>query len=111
MAAAAVTFRRLLFVLPRAGRHFGVRVSPTREKVTHTGQVYDDKDYRKIRFVGRQKEVSDGSRREERTHRTYTGHLLLPLQLSQLVIHYHWGTDKQLDPGENPRQQHGVRTR
>ncbi|XP_076965606.1 NADH dehydrogenase [ubiquinone] iron-sulfur protein 6, mitochondrial isoform X2 [Callospermophilus lateralis] len=56
--AAAVTFRQLL-LLPRVARNFGVRVSPTGEKVTHTGQVYDDKDYRKIRFVGRQKEVNE----------------------------------------------------
>ncbi|XP_003462156.2 NADH dehydrogenase [ubiquinone] iron-sulfur protein 6, mitochondrial isoform X1 [Cavia porcellus] len=56
--AAAVTFRRLL-VLPRAVRAFGVRVSPTGEKITHTGQAYDNKDYRKIRFVGRQKEVNE----------------------------------------------------
>ncbi|KAM6157082.1 NADH dehydrogenase [ubiquinone] iron-sulfur protein 6, mitochondrial isoform 3-T3 [Erethizon dorsatum] len=56
--AAAMTFRRLL-VLPRSVRAFGVRVSPAGEKITHTGQVYDDKDYRKIRFVGRQKEVNE----------------------------------------------------
>ncbi|XP_007901207.1 NADH dehydrogenase [ubiquinone] iron-sulfur protein 6, mitochondrial [Callorhinchus milii] len=29
------------------------------EKVTHTGQVYDEADYRKVRFVGRQKEVNE----------------------------------------------------
>uniref|UniRef100_A0A8C8TJ03 NADH dehydrogenase [ubiquinone] iron-sulfur protein 6, mitochondrial n=1 Tax=Peromyscus maniculatus bairdii TaxID=230844 RepID=A0A8C8TJ03_PERMB len=56
--AAALTFRRLL-ALPRAARGFGVRVSPTGEKVTHTGQVYDEKDYRRIRFVDRQKEVNE----------------------------------------------------
>ncbi|XP_004460244.1 NADH dehydrogenase [ubiquinone] iron-sulfur protein 6, mitochondrial [Dasypus novemcinctus] len=64
--AAAVTFRRLLgrsraavLSLPRGVRCFGVRTSPTGEKVTHTGQVYDDKDYRKVRFVSRQKEVNE----------------------------------------------------
>uniref|UniRef100_H3A6D5 NADH dehydrogenase [ubiquinone] iron-sulfur protein 6, mitochondrial n=1 Tax=Latimeria chalumnae TaxID=7897 RepID=H3A6D5_LATCH len=31
----------------------------TGEKVTHTGQVYDNKDYRRVRFVGRQKEVNE----------------------------------------------------
>ncbi|XP_074185221.1 NADH dehydrogenase [ubiquinone] iron-sulfur protein 6, mitochondrial isoform X3 [Rhinolophus sinicus] len=63
--AAAVTFSRLLcrgggaaaLSLPPGARCFGVRTSPTGEKVTHTGQAYDGKDYRKIRFVGRQKET------------------------------------------------------
>ncbi|EDL87647.1 rCG41951, isoform CRA_b [Rattus norvegicus] len=36
--AAALTFRRLL-ALPRAARGFGVRVSRSGEKITHTGQV------------------------------------------------------------------------
>ncbi|XP_027462512.1 NADH dehydrogenase [ubiquinone] iron-sulfur protein 6, mitochondrial isoform X1 [Zalophus californianus] len=61
--AAAVTFCRLLgrrgtaaLNPPRGARCLAVRTSPTGEKITHTGQVYDDKDYRKIRFVGRQKE-------------------------------------------------------
>nr|XP_009238840.2 NADH dehydrogenase [ubiquinone] iron-sulfur protein 6, mitochondrial isoform X2 [Pongo abelii] len=64
--AAAMTFYRLLNRWGEAARNlrlgarcFGVRVSPTGEKVTHTGQVYDDKDYRRIRFVGRQKEVNE----------------------------------------------------
>ncbi|XP_059772687.1 NADH dehydrogenase [ubiquinone] iron-sulfur protein 6, mitochondrial [Balaenoptera ricei] len=64
--AAAVTFLRLLGRggaaarrLPGAARCFGVRTSPTGEKVTHTGQVYGNKDYRKVRFVGRQKEVNE----------------------------------------------------
>ncbi|XP_032271305.1 NADH dehydrogenase [ubiquinone] iron-sulfur protein 6, mitochondrial [Phoca vitulina] len=64
--AAAVTFCRLLgrsgtaaLSLPRGARCLAVRTSPTGEKITHTGQVYDDKDYRKIRFVGRQKEVNE----------------------------------------------------
>ncbi|XP_064409403.1 NADH dehydrogenase [ubiquinone] iron-sulfur protein 6, mitochondrial [Latimeria chalumnae] len=42
----------------------------TGEKVTHTGQVYDNKDYRRVRFVGRQKENSSGS----------TGFPMLPCQ-------------------------------
>ncbi|XP_043545588.1 NADH dehydrogenase [ubiquinone] iron-sulfur protein 6, mitochondrial [Chiloscyllium plagiosum] len=29
------------------------------EKVTHTGQVYEEGDYRKVRFVGRQKELNE----------------------------------------------------
>ncbi|KAM5264610.1 NADH dehydrogenase [ubiquinone] iron-sulfur protein 6, mitochondrial isoform 3-T3 [Ctenodactylus gundi] len=53
--AAALTFPRLL-VLARAARGFGVRASPSGEVITHTGQVYDDNDYRRVRFVGRQKE-------------------------------------------------------
>ncbi|XP_022368181.1 NADH dehydrogenase [ubiquinone] iron-sulfur protein 6, mitochondrial [Lutra lutra] len=64
--AAAVTFCRLLgrsgraaLSLPRGVRCFGVRTSPTGEKITHTGQVYDDADYRRVRFVGRQKEVNE----------------------------------------------------
>ncbi|XP_076972923.1 NADH dehydrogenase [ubiquinone] iron-sulfur protein 6, mitochondrial [Tamandua tetradactyla] len=64
--AAAVTFRRLLCrcrasvpSLPGGARCIGVQTSPTGEKVTHTGQVYDDKDYRRIRFVSRQKEVNE----------------------------------------------------
>jgi NADH dehydrogenase (ubiquinone) Fe-S protein 6 len=55
--AAAETFRQLL-ILPGAARGFEVQVTLSGEKVTHTGQVYDVKDYRRIRFVGRQKEVS-----------------------------------------------------
>ncbi|XP_006893239.1 PREDICTED: NADH dehydrogenase [ubiquinone] iron-sulfur protein 6, mitochondrial [Elephantulus edwardii] len=61
--AAAVTFCRLFLSrgaalhLPQAARCFGVRTSPTGEKITHTGQVYDAEDYRQIRFVGRQKEA------------------------------------------------------
>ncbi|XP_064141357.1 NADH dehydrogenase [ubiquinone] iron-sulfur protein 6, mitochondrial-like [Loxodonta africana] len=64
--AAAVTFCRLLgrnraaaLSLPQGARCFGVRTSPTGEKITHTGQVYEDKDYRQIRFAGRQKEVNE----------------------------------------------------
>ncbi|XP_032484381.1 NADH dehydrogenase [ubiquinone] iron-sulfur protein 6, mitochondrial isoform X2 [Phocoena sinus] len=64
--AAAVTFLRLLGrggaaarSLPGAARCFGVQTSPAGEKVTHTGQAYGNKDYRKVRFVGRQKEVNE----------------------------------------------------
>ncbi|XP_074135258.1 NADH dehydrogenase [ubiquinone] iron-sulfur protein 6, mitochondrial [Sminthopsis crassicaudata] len=68
MAAAAgmLTFGRFLSrslgasqAFPVAARCFGVKISPTGEKITHTGQVYDDEDYRRIRFVGRQKEVNE----------------------------------------------------
>uniref|UniRef100_A0A8C5X3E7 NADH dehydrogenase [ubiquinone] iron-sulfur protein 6, mitochondrial n=1 Tax=Malurus cyaneus samueli TaxID=2593467 RepID=A0A8C5X3E7_9PASS len=62
------TFRCLLRrppLLPRPGlavtaapRSYGVRASDTGELVTHTGQVYDAEDYRRVRFVGRQKEVN-----------------------------------------------------
>ncbi|XP_074940560.1 NADH dehydrogenase [ubiquinone] iron-sulfur protein 6, mitochondrial [Phalacrocorax aristotelis] len=69
MAAPGATFRRLLLpVLGRplllfpppvvAARPYGVRASGTGELVTHTGQVYEEKDYRRVRFVGRQKEVN-----------------------------------------------------
>ncbi|XP_070796886.1 NADH dehydrogenase [ubiquinone] iron-sulfur protein 6, mitochondrial [Pituophis catenifer annectens] len=40
-------------------RNSGVVTSPTGETVTHTGQVYEKKDYRRVRFVGRQKEVNE----------------------------------------------------
>ncbi|KAM8967912.1 NADH dehydrogenase [ubiquinone] iron-sulfur protein 6, mitochondrial [Pelodytes ibericus] len=33
--------------------------SSTGETITHTGQVFDEQDYRKARFVGRQKEVNE----------------------------------------------------
>ncbi|XP_068252925.1 NADH dehydrogenase [ubiquinone] iron-sulfur protein 6, mitochondrial [Nyctibius grandis] len=66
MAAPGATFRRLLPLsrslpsrpMPAAVRPYGVRASGTGELVTHTGQVYDEKDYRRVRFVGRQKEVN-----------------------------------------------------
>ncbi|KAG8442574.1 hypothetical protein GDO86_011385 [Hymenochirus boettgeri] len=40
-------------------RRYGVQMSITGEKVTHTGQVFDENDYRKVRFVGQQKEVNE----------------------------------------------------
>ncbi|XP_073443872.1 NADH dehydrogenase [ubiquinone] iron-sulfur protein 6, mitochondrial [Dendrobates tinctorius] len=39
------------------GRQLGSAVSG--EKVTHTGQVFDEGDYRRVRFVGKQKEVNE----------------------------------------------------
>ncbi|PBC25275.1 NADH dehydrogenase [ubiquinone] iron-sulfur protein 6, mitochondrial [Apis cerana] len=33
--------------------------SKSAKKVTHTGQIYDEDDYRNIRFVNRPKEVND----------------------------------------------------
>ncbi|XP_003134215.1 NADH dehydrogenase [ubiquinone] iron-sulfur protein 6, mitochondrial [Sus scrofa] len=63
---AAVTFLRLLGRSGAGARNllggsrcFGVRTSPTGEKVTHTGQAYDDGDYRRVRFSDRQKEVNE----------------------------------------------------
>uniref|UniRef100_A0A663DUA9 NADH:ubiquinone oxidoreductase subunit S6 n=1 Tax=Aquila chrysaetos chrysaetos TaxID=223781 RepID=A0A663DUA9_AQUCH len=62
MAAPGATFRLLLPsfrpVAAAAVRSYGVRASGTGELVTHTGQVYEEKDYRRVRFVGRQKEVN-----------------------------------------------------
>ncbi|XP_075068924.1 NADH dehydrogenase [ubiquinone] iron-sulfur protein 6, mitochondrial [Mixophyes fleayi] len=43
----------------QTGRHRSALVSNTTEKVTHTGQAFDEDDYRKIRFVGKQKEVNE----------------------------------------------------
>ncbi|XP_073534595.1 NADH dehydrogenase [ubiquinone] iron-sulfur protein 6, mitochondrial [Phyllobates terribilis] len=39
------------------GRQLGSAVCG--EKVTHTGQVFDEGDYRRVRFVGKQKEVNE----------------------------------------------------
>ncbi|KAM4687270.1 NADH dehydrogenase [ubiquinone] iron-sulfur protein 6, mitochondrial [Discoglossus pictus] len=50
--------RQLEFVSP-SWRSYSAGVSSTGEKVTHTGQVFDEGDYRKVRFVGRQKEVNE----------------------------------------------------
>ncbi|KAJ1203827.1 hypothetical protein NDU88_007608 [Pleurodeles waltl] len=44
---------------PGSRRLYGVQVSSSGEKVTHTGQVFDTDDYRKVRFVARQKEVNE----------------------------------------------------
>ncbi|XP_044514030.1 NADH dehydrogenase [ubiquinone] iron-sulfur protein 6, mitochondrial-like [Gracilinanus agilis] len=63
---AFVTFSLLLGLslrasqgFPVAPRCFDVQVSPMGEKITHTGQVYDENDYRRIHFVGLQKEVNE----------------------------------------------------
>ncbi|XP_063041736.1 NADH dehydrogenase [ubiquinone] iron-sulfur protein 6, mitochondrial [Engraulis encrasicolus] len=40
------------------GRNKTVEVTTYGEAVTHTGQVYDEKDPRRARFVGRTKEVN-----------------------------------------------------
>ncbi|MCJ8749600.1 hypothetical protein PDJAM_G00178080 [Pangasius djambal] len=39
-------------------QQYSVPVSSYGEKVTHTGQVFDENDVRRARFVGRQKEVN-----------------------------------------------------
>ncbi|XP_054619737.1 NADH dehydrogenase [ubiquinone] iron-sulfur protein 6, mitochondrial [Dunckerocampus dactyliophorus] len=39
-------------------QHYTLDVSSTGETITHTGQVFDEKDPRRARFVGRQKEVN-----------------------------------------------------
>uniref|UniRef100_A0A4W5NQL1 NADH dehydrogenase [ubiquinone] iron-sulfur protein 6, mitochondrial n=1 Tax=Hucho hucho TaxID=62062 RepID=A0A4W5NQL1_9TELE len=39
-------------------QRYGLEASTTGEQITHTGQVYDEKDPRRARFVGRQKEVN-----------------------------------------------------
>ncbi|XP_069075820.1 NADH dehydrogenase [ubiquinone] iron-sulfur protein 6, mitochondrial isoform X2 [Pleurodeles waltl] len=44
---------------PGSRRLYGVQVSSSGEKVTHTGQAFDADDYRKVRFVARQKEVNE----------------------------------------------------
>ncbi|TFK07506.1 RNA-binding protein 8A [Platysternon megacephalum] len=68
MAAPYSTFRGLLLLRRLAPvrvaaappwRGFGARVSESGESVTHTGQVYEENDYRKVRFVARQKEVNE----------------------------------------------------
>ncbi|KAF3707692.1 NADH dehydrogenase [ubiquinone] iron-sulfur protein 6, mitochondrial Complex I-13kD-A [Channa argus] len=37
---------------------YSLEVAKTGEPITHTGQVFDEKDPRRARFIGRQKEVS-----------------------------------------------------
>ncbi|CAB1320733.1 unnamed protein product [Coregonus sp. 'balchen'] len=39
-------------------QRYSLEVSTTGEQITHTGQVYDENDPRRARFVGRQKEVN-----------------------------------------------------
>ncbi|KAM7175733.1 NADH dehydrogenase [ubiquinone] iron-sulfur protein 6, mitochondrial isoform 2-T2 [Macrochelys suwanniensis] len=68
MAASCSTFRGLLLLRRLAPvrmatappqRGYGARVSESGESVTHTGQVYEENDYRQVRFVARQKEVNE----------------------------------------------------
>ncbi|XP_059801129.1 NADH dehydrogenase [ubiquinone] iron-sulfur protein 6, mitochondrial [Hypanus sabinus] len=62
-SAALRAGTRLLAGSPGAGVRLAsstpVAVLQAAERVTHTGQVYDEDDYRKIRFIGRQKEVNE----------------------------------------------------
>uniref|UniRef100_A0A8D0GNY8 NADH dehydrogenase [ubiquinone] iron-sulfur protein 6, mitochondrial n=1 Tax=Sphenodon punctatus TaxID=8508 RepID=A0A8D0GNY8_SPHPU len=62
MAVSCTTSRTLLACLTRLctgpRRNLSARVSSSGELVTHTGQVYEETDYRQVRFVGRQKEVN-----------------------------------------------------
>lgn len=55
---AVVTSCQLVAIL-RVGHDFRVQVSQKREKVIHSSQIYDIKDYRKNWVVGYQKEVSE----------------------------------------------------
>ncbi|KAK7898638.1 hypothetical protein WMY93_019491 [Mugilogobius chulae] len=41
-----------------SSQRYSLEVSSTGEAITHTGQVFDEKDPRRARFVGRQKEVN-----------------------------------------------------
>ncbi|CAL1584412.1 unnamed protein product [Knipowitschia caucasica] len=41
-----------------SAHRYSLEVSSTGEKITHTGQVFDENDPRRARFVGRQKEVN-----------------------------------------------------
>uniref|UniRef100_UPI00254077F6 NADH dehydrogenase [ubiquinone] iron-sulfur protein 6, mitochondrial n=1 Tax=Euleptes europaea TaxID=460621 RepID=UPI00254077F6 len=69
MAAAALPLRGALRVCgaaarsaaarSAAARSYGAKAAGAGEPVTHTGQVYEESDYRRIRFVGRQKEVNE----------------------------------------------------
>ncbi|XP_018426774.1 PREDICTED: NADH dehydrogenase [ubiquinone] iron-sulfur protein 6, mitochondrial [Nanorana parkeri] len=45
-------------VSTQSWRHHSA-LSQSGEKVTHTGQVYENNDYRRVRFVGKQKEVNE----------------------------------------------------
>uniref|UniRef100_A0A673HJN4 NADH dehydrogenase [ubiquinone] iron-sulfur protein 6, mitochondrial-like n=1 Tax=Sinocyclocheilus rhinocerous TaxID=307959 RepID=A0A673HJN4_9TELE len=40
-------------------QQYSVEVSIYGEKITHTGQVYNENDVRRARFIGRQKEVNE----------------------------------------------------
>ncbi|XP_030596799.1 NADH dehydrogenase [ubiquinone] iron-sulfur protein 6, mitochondrial [Archocentrus centrarchus] len=66
MAAAvgrALSFSTKLLVSPLrltavSAHRYSAEVSGTGEPITHTGQVFDENDYRRARFVGRQKELN-----------------------------------------------------
>ncbi|XP_073486873.1 NADH dehydrogenase [ubiquinone] iron-sulfur protein 6, mitochondrial [Aquarana catesbeiana] len=51
--------RGLGCVKTQSWRHHSSLQSQAGEKVTHTGQVYEENDYRKVRFIGKQKEVNE----------------------------------------------------
>ncbi|XP_051520660.1 NADH dehydrogenase [ubiquinone] iron-sulfur protein 6, mitochondrial [Myxocyprinus asiaticus] len=53
------TLLSVLKVSAVSSQHYSVPVSNHGEKVTHTGQVYDENDVRRARFTGRQKEVNE----------------------------------------------------
>ncbi|XP_048371712.1 NADH dehydrogenase [ubiquinone] iron-sulfur protein 6, mitochondrial isoform X2 [Sphaerodactylus townsendi] len=64
MAAPTLPFRgalrgALAAARSAVGRSYGAEAASTGEAVTHTGQVYEESDYKRIRFVGRQKEDKD----------------------------------------------------
>ncbi|XP_048371710.1 NADH dehydrogenase [ubiquinone] iron-sulfur protein 6, mitochondrial isoform X1 [Sphaerodactylus townsendi] len=64
MAAPTLPFRgalrgALAAARSAVGRSYGAEAASTGEAVTHTGQVYEESDYKRIRFVGRQKEVNE----------------------------------------------------
>ncbi|XP_068092764.1 NADH dehydrogenase [ubiquinone] iron-sulfur protein 6, mitochondrial [Hyperolius riggenbachi] len=51
--------RSLACVTIQSGRCHSALPPHSGEKVTHTGQVFEETDYRKIRFLGKQKEVNE----------------------------------------------------
>ncbi|KAG7458025.1 hypothetical protein MATL_G00233470 [Megalops atlanticus] len=55
----ARTFLAPLRLLSVSVHQYGAQMSSTGEKITHTGQVYDEQDVRRMRFVNRQKEVNE----------------------------------------------------
>ncbi|XP_039592797.1 NADH dehydrogenase [ubiquinone] iron-sulfur protein 6, mitochondrial [Polypterus senegalus] len=52
-------FLRPLRISSVSCNQYGTQVTNTEEKITHTGQAFDEKDYRRARFIGRQKEVNE----------------------------------------------------
>ncbi|XP_051527492.1 NADH dehydrogenase [ubiquinone] iron-sulfur protein 6, mitochondrial-like [Myxocyprinus asiaticus] len=53
------TLLNVLKVSAVSSQQYSVPVSNYGEKITHTGQVYDENDTRRARFTGRQKEVNE----------------------------------------------------